>query len=243
MPARERYPPGKTDVDYVKALLHATACCAYMVQASVFRLSRAFLRIVFLASLEELTRDLRLDGELYGRVLALIRRSDIRSRLHGPHASDRDDGRRRRDPHCPALGRARSTPCRIYVSALIAMGFAPLVTFIERRKPAPRSAEESRAGAAILSIYLVVIGGPRVPRLDGHSSARGSGRALWEHSPISINRVAGRARSIQAACRGRSRLAEAVSSAPSGSGTNASAPALVALSSVIGGRVRRDHDS
>ena len=51
-------PPGKTDVDYVKALLHATGVlCVY---GSGFGLpaEQGFLRIVFLASLEEL-------GEIY----------------------------------------------------------------------------------------------------------------------------------------------------------------------------------
>jgi len=51
-------PPGKTDVDYVKALLHATGVlCVY---GSGFGLpaEQGFLRIVFLASLQEL-------GEIY----------------------------------------------------------------------------------------------------------------------------------------------------------------------------------
>jgi alanine-synthesizing transaminase len=51
---RVELPPGKTDEDYVKALLHATGVlCVY---GSGFGLpaEQGFLRIVFLASLEEL---------------------------------------------------------------------------------------------------------------------------------------------------------------------------------------------
>ena len=53
--AARRAPPGKTDVDYVKALLHATGVlCVY---GSGFGLpaEQGFLRIVFLAPLDELT--------------------------------------------------------------------------------------------------------------------------------------------------------------------------------------------
>jgi aspartate/methionine/tyrosine aminotransferase len=52
---RVALPPGRTDEDYVKALLHATGVlCVY---GSGFGLpaDAGFLRIVFLASLEELT--------------------------------------------------------------------------------------------------------------------------------------------------------------------------------------------
>ena len=59
-------PPGRTDEDYVKALLHATGVlCVY---GSGFGLPAedGFLRIVFLAPLDELDRDLRPHGGVHG---------------------------------------------------------------------------------------------------------------------------------------------------------------------------------
>ena len=63
---RVALPPGRTDVDYVKALLHATGVLC--VHGSGFGLpaEQGFLRIVFLASLEEL-------GEIFDLMAAFTR--------------------------------------------------------------------------------------------------------------------------------------------------------------------------
>ena len=63
-------PPGRTDEDYVLALLRATGVlCVY---GSGFGLPAedGFLRIVFLALARRAARDLRPDGGLHGRLPA-----------------------------------------------------------------------------------------------------------------------------------------------------------------------------
>ena len=47
-------PPGKTDEDYVKALLHETGVLSVYGSGFGLPADQGFLRIVFLASLEEL---------------------------------------------------------------------------------------------------------------------------------------------------------------------------------------------
>ena len=67
---RVALPPGRTDEDYVLALLRATGVlCVY---GSGFGLpaDEGFLRIVFLAPLDELQRHLRPDGGVHGRLPA-----------------------------------------------------------------------------------------------------------------------------------------------------------------------------
>ena len=87
---RVALPPGTTDEHYVKALLHATGVlCVY---GSGFGLpaEEGFLRIVFLAPLDELSADLRSDGDVHRAVSEVLgvrprRHRDSRSARHRRH--------------------------------------------------------------------------------------------------------------------------------------------------------------
>ena len=127
---------------------------------------------------------------------------------------------------------ARGALMLIYISALIAMGFSPIVKMIEHpqvgRLPAvPR-------WLAILVVYLAgvsviaIVGLMVVPPLVGQSLA------LWERLPDELNKFQGFLIRYKI-LREPITLAEAVRSAPQGSGANAVGTVLVALSSVIGG--------
>ncbi|PYR29349.1 MAG: hypothetical protein DMF98_00010 [Acidobacteria bacterium] len=128
---------------------------------------------------------------------------------------------------------AREALMLVYISALIAMGFSPLVHMIERPRAGGRLPAVPR-WLAILVIYLtvvgivVIIGLMVVPPLVAQSVA------LWDRLPDEFNRFQSfliRYRIL----RGPITLAEAVRSAPQGSGANAVGTVLVAVSSVIGG--------
>ena len=128
---------------------------------------------------------------------------------------------------------AREALMLVYISALIAMGFSPLVHMIERPRAGGRLPAVPR-WLAILVIYLtvvgivVIIGLMVVPPLVAQSVA------LWDRLPDELNRLQTfliRYRML----RGPLTLAEAVRSAPVGSGANAVGTVLVAVSSVIGG--------
>jgi predicted PurR-regulated permease PerM len=119
----------------------------------------------------------------------------------------------------------------VYISALIAMGFSPIVQMIEQ----PRAGRLPGVPRwlAILVVYLtgvcilVVIGLMVIPPLVAQSVA------LWERLPEELNRLQSFLIRYKI-LRGPITLAEAVRSAPQG-GANAVGTVLVALSSVIGG--------
>jgi predicted PurR-regulated permease PerM len=128
---------------------------------------------------------------------------------------------------------AREALMLVYISALIAMGFSPLVHMIERPRAGGRLPAVPR-WLAILVIYLtvvgivVIIGLMVVPPLVAQSVA------LWDRLPDELSRLQTfliRYRIL----RDPLTLAEAVRSAPQGSGANAVGTVLVAVSSVIGG--------
>jgi len=132
-----------------------------------------------------------------------------------------------------AIWAARSALMVIYVSALIAMGFSPLVRFLER----PR--HENGHGfvprwLAILAIYLTIVGVTIllgllvVPPLVAQSTT------LWDRAPEEFNKLQTWLRGHNLMTR-RITLAQAVENAPNGSGANAVGTVLVALSTVIGG--------
>src|SRR5262247_1281250 len=125
------------------------------------------------------------------------------------------------------LWAAREALLLIYISALIAMGFSPIVGVLERVRGVPR-------WLAILVIYvaivvgLVLLGLMIIPPLVAQAAA------LWSKIPsyfstfqtflikhkLMLHRVT---------------LEEAVQNAPSGTGGNAVGTVLVAISSLIGG--------
>ena len=130
-----------------------------------------------------------------------------------------------------ALWEARGALMLIYVSALIAMGFSPLVRIIERphrdRRFVPR-------WLAILAIYLSIVGVIAligllvVPPLIAQASS------LWERAPAEFNRLQTWLIEHHLLTR-RVTLEQAVENAPSGTGTNAVGTVLVAISTLIGG--------
>jgi predicted PurR-regulated permease PerM len=132
-----------------------------------------------------------------------------------------------------ALWAAREALLLIYVSALIAMGFSPLVHLIESPQPNAWRGRVPR-WVAILAIYIAVVGVIALIGLMVIPPLVAQGAALWEKIPDEFNRFQSFLIRYKLMTR-RITLAEAVQNAPSGSGTNAVGTVLVALSSAIGG--------
>jgi predicted PurR-regulated permease PerM len=125
------------------------------------------------------------------------------------------------------LWAAREALLLIYVSALIAMGFSPIVRVLERPRGVPR-------WLAILVIYagivgvLVLIGLMIIPPLVAQAAS------LWARMPAEFNAFQTFLINHKLMVH-RVTLEEAVQSAPSGTGGNAVGTVLVAISSLIGG--------
>ncbi len=131
-----------------------------------------------------------------------------------------------------SLWLAREALMLVYLSALIAMGFAPLVKLLERGHTVSQKRRLPR-WLAILIVYVVVllvfiiVGLVVIPPLVAQANA------LWARLPDEFDKLQGlliRYRLL----RRRVTLAEAVSNAPSGSGAAVST-VLGALSSFAGG--------
>ena len=149
-------PPGRTDEDYVLALLRATGVlCVY---GSGFGLPAddGFLRVVFLAPPDELAEHLPAHGRFHARLpRGLIPMLRWRAAETPRSMNDREFTRRMVRTVLTvaavglvlaALAEARDALLLIYVSALIAMGFSPLVRGIER--PRGGNARQARAPLA-----------------------------------------------------------------------------------------------
>jgi predicted PurR-regulated permease PerM len=125
------------------------------------------------------------------------------------------------------LWAAREALLLIYISALIAMGFSPIVRVLERMRGVPR-------WLAILVIYLaivavvIVLGLMIIPPLVAQAAA------LWAKIPSYFNAFQTFLIKHKLMVH-RVTLEEAVQSAPSGTGGNAVGTVLVAISSLIGG--------
>lgn len=130
-----------------------------------------------------------------------------------------------------ALWAARQALLLIYVSALVAMGCSPLVHAIERARPGRR---ELPRWAAILIVYTVVIGAIVLFGLLVIPPLVAQAVALWDKMPEEFDRVQTFLINYKLMTRPVT-LAEAVQSAPSGSGSNAVGRVLVAVSSVVRG--------
>src|SRR5512143_1176831 len=131
-----------------------------------------------------------------------------------------------------ALWAAREAVLLIYVSALIAMGFSPLVRLIEQPRTSRRHWRVPR-WLAILSIYIVVVSVIVLVGLMVIPPLVAQAVSLWEKMPTEFNRLQGFLIRYKLMKRPIT-LAEAVQNAPNGS-TNAVGTVLVALSSLIGG--------
>ncbi len=130
------------------------------------------------------------------------------------------------------LWAAREALMLIYVSALIAMGFSPLVRLIEQ--PRPNERRRVPRWLAILVIYfaivalLVFLGLMVIPPLVTQAAS------LWERLPSEFSRLQNFLIEHKLMTHSVT-LEEAVQHAPSGTGGNAVGTALVAISGFIGG--------
>jgi predicted PurR-regulated permease PerM len=129
---------------------------------------------------------------------------------------------------------ARDALLLIYVSALLAMGISPLVRLLERPPRGSRRRLRLPRWLAILAIYLAVIGVVTVLGLLIVPPLVTQASALWRKLPDELNRLQGFLIEHGLLTRNVT-LAEAVSQAPSGTGSDAVGTVLVAVSSVIGG--------
>jgi|SRR5262245_9648787 len=127
---------------------------------------------------------------------------------------------------------AREALMLIYVSALIAMGFAPLVTVLER----PRSGARGRIprGLAILVIYIAVIGALLLAALAVLPPLVAQAAALWAKMPDEFDKFQHFLIRYKL-LRQPITLAEAVQNAPEGASTNAVGTVFAALSNLVGG--------
>jgi predicted PurR-regulated permease PerM len=130
-----------------------------------------------------------------------------------------------------ALWVAREALIVIYISALIAMGFSPLVRVIQR--PRGRQDRGVPRVLAILSIYLTVIGIFTLIGLVVVPPLIDQATTLWDRMPQHFNEL----QRILIRYRLMTRpvtIQEAVQNAPAGGG-NAVATVFLALTSVMGG--------
>ena len=130
------------------------------------------------------------------------------------------------------LWAAREALMLVYISALIAMGFSPIVQLIEQRhatgrRRVPRWFAILILYAAIVGI-LVLLGLMVIPPLVAQAEA------LWTRLPIYFNRFQEFLIRYKLMTHSVT-LQEAVQSAPTGASGNAVGTVLVAISSVIGG--------
>lgn len=131
-----------------------------------------------------------------------------------------------------ALWAAREALLLVYVAALIAMGFSPLVQFLQRGN-AGGSSRVPR-WLAILVVYIVVLAVFLLVALAVIPPLVAQATALWERLPDEFARVQ-RFLIRYKLMRRPITLAEAVQNAPSGSSANAVGTVLFAISSFAGG--------
>jgi predicted PurR-regulated permease PerM len=138
-----------------------------------------------------------------------------------------------------ALWAAREALLLIYISGLIAMGFAPLVRNLERGRPLRNNADRAENVGrvprwfAILVIYLTVVAIFVVVALIVIPPLIAQATALWARMPDEFNRLQ-KTLIRYNLMRRPITLAEAVQSAPSGS-ADAVGTVLIALSTFAGG--------
>jgi len=131
------------------------------------------------------------------------------------------------------LWAARDALLLVYISALIAMGFSPLVTLIERQH-STRGQRGVPRWLAILAIYAVIVAFVVFLGLLVIPPLVAQGSALWAKLPSEFYKVQTFLISHSLMTH-RVTLEEAVQNAPSGTGGNAVGSVLVAISSLIGG--------
>jgi len=131
------------------------------------------------------------------------------------------------------LWAAREAVMLVYVSALIAMGFSPLVKLIERPRPGNGRRRMPR-WLAILAIYVTIVGGVVLLGLMIVPPLVAQAETLWARLPAEFNRLQTFLISHNLMTH-RVTLEEAVQAAPPSASGNAVGTVLVAISSLIGG--------
>ena len=133
-----------------------------------------------------------------------------------------------------ALWAAREALMLIYVSALIAMGFSPLVRFIEHPGRAAGRRHIPRV-FAILMIYLTIVGLVVLVGLIVVPPLIDQATSLWSRLPEYFARIQAFLIEHGLSAHRVVTLEEAVQSAPVGASGNAVGTVLVALWGVLGG--------
>ncbi len=131
-----------------------------------------------------------------------------------------------------ALWEAREALMLIYVSALIAMGFSPLVRYIER--PRPTSRLRVPRALAILVIYLAIVGVLVVLGLMIVPPLIDQATTLWSEAPRYFSRFQ-RLLMKYGLVTHEVTLKQAVQSVPAGAGGDAAGRVLGAFWGLIGG--------
>jgi predicted PurR-regulated permease PerM len=125
------------------------------------------------------------------------------------------------------LWAAREALLVIYISALIAMGFSPIVRVLERPRGVPRWLAILVIYAAIVGV-IVLIGLMIIPPLVAQAAS------LWARMPAEFNAFQTFLIKHKLMVHPIT-LEEAVQNAPTGAGGNAVGTVLVAISNLIGG--------
>ena len=135
-----------------------------------------------------------------------------------------------------ALWAARAALMLIYVSAIIAMGFSPMVRFADRPRGARgQKRARVRRTLAILAIYLGIIGVFVLVGLTVVPPLVDQAGQLWIRLPQALNDLQRLLIRRHIMTTTGLTLEEAVQNAPAGSGGNAVGTVLGAIWSVIGG--------
>jgi predicted PurR-regulated permease PerM len=128
---------------------------------------------------------------------------------------------------------ARSSLLLIYVSALIAMGFAPIVRLIEGPDDRSRKRRVPR-WLAILVVYVAIMGVLAIVGLTVIPPLVAQAEALWARLPDQFTQFQNFLISHKLTSKPVT-LAEAFQNAPKGASENAVGTVLVAISSIVGG--------
>jgi len=130
------------------------------------------------------------------------------------------------------LWEAREALMLIYISALIAMGFSPLVRIIERSRSGARA--RIPRWLAILVIYIAIVAVLLLVALAVVPPLTSQAAALWAKMPNEFDKFQHFLINYKLLRRPIT-LAEAVQNAPEGASSNAVGTVLTALSNLVGG--------
>lgn len=131
-----------------------------------------------------------------------------------------------------ALWEARAALMVVYVSALFAMGFAPVVNTLQR--PQPNRKRRPPRWAAVLGIYFVLVGVIVLVGLLVLPPLAAQAIALWERAPAQFDQAQRWLLGHHLMTR-RITFEQAVANEPAGTGANPVGTVLIAISSVVGG--------